>query len=127
MKQEFGASLPRRELFDRALPHDARQALFGGRGIVRVWELEPALVPPFAAVLACELEPLGSVGPHVQPDLSELVICISGVGAVSVDGLVRAFSAGDVVNLAAGQVLTIESRSDDPLRYFILKASLPAP
>ena len=52
---------------------DRRQALFGGAGEVRVWNLlgrHPA--PPFAAVLACELDPGGSVGRHKQSTYNEI-------------------------------------------------------
>ena len=48
-------------------PGDRREALFGGKGAVTVWNLlgrTPA--PPFTAVLSCELDPGGSVGRHRQ-------------------------------------------------------------
>lgn len=44
---------------------DARAALFGGEGTVRVWDLG-GRVGALSAVLFCELEPGGRVGRHVQ-------------------------------------------------------------
>lgn len=111
--------------FDRDRPHDVRPGLFGGRGVVRVWNLAPALVPPFAAALACELDPQGSVGAHVQTDLAEIVICVCGAGAVVVNGARRGFAPGEVVNIEVGHALAIENLADEPLRYFIIKA-MPA-
>src|SRR4051812_7268189 len=50
------SAVPAPNLCDRALPHDVRRDLFGGRGTVRVWSLTSAPALPFTAVLACELE-----------------------------------------------------------------------
>jgi quercetin dioxygenase-like cupin family protein len=112
------------QLFNRALPHDCRQALFGGRGAVRVWALVPAPTPPFTAVLACELEAGGSVGAHVQQQYPELVIGISGRGQVAVGGVASEFFAGKVVELPQGQTLAIDNgASEEPLCYLIIKAS----
>ena len=114
-------------LWNRALPHDARRALFGGQGVVRVWSLlaDPAL--PFTAVLACELEAGGSVGAHVQQDFPEIVIGVSGSGSVSISDVARPFGAGSVVELPLGQTLALANGSlDDPLRYFIIKAKASA-
>lgn len=110
-------------LWDRNAPHDARIELFGGRGTVRVWPLVATPKSPFAAVLACELEPGASVGVHVQQQFPELVIAVSGHGSVSVDGAACAFVAGGVVELGLGQTLSICNGShDEPLRYLIIKA-----
>jgi quercetin dioxygenase-like cupin family protein len=111
-------------LFDRALPHDRREALFGGRGAVRVWALVAAPARPFTAVLACELEPSSSVGAHVQQQHPELVICISGRGSVAINGVSTEFRAGNVVELPHGQTLAIDNASSkEPLRYLIIKSS----
>lgn len=110
-------------LCDRNLPHDVRNALFGGKGAVRVWSLVPSPALPFTAVLACELEPEGSVGAHVQEQYPEIVIAISGTGSVKVNDVPRAFEAGAVVELARGHSLTIGNLSStQPLRYLIIKA-----
>ena len=119
------SSLP--ELFSRDLPHAVRQALFGGTGAVRVWALVAAPAAPFTAVLACELEPGASVGAHVQEHDPELVVAISGAGQVTVNGVVRGFRAGQVVELPQGQTLAIDnSAADAPLRYLIIKARASA-
>lgn len=111
-------------LWDRNLPHDARHALFGGQGAVRVWALVNAPASPFTAVLACELEPGGSVGPHVQEHFPELVLGIAGQGTVRVDGVAAPFGAGQVVELARGRSLAIANdSSSEPLRYLIIKAA----
>lgn len=113
-------------MFDRTQPHDARQDLFGGRGIVRVWALVPAPARPFTAILACELEAGASVGTHVQQDYPEIVVAVSGAGAVLANGQRSAFRAGNVVELPLGHTLSIENESSDvPLRYLIIKAQKP--
>ena len=110
-------------LCDRNLPHDVRQALFGGQGAVRVWSLVATPALPFTAVLACELEPSGSVGAHVQEQYPEIVIAISGRGIVKVNDVPAAFEAGRVVELARGHTLAISNTSStEPLRYLIIKA-----
>ena len=110
-------------LCDRNLPHDVRRELFGGKGAVRVWALTGAPALPFTAVLACELDAGGSVGPHVQEQYPELVIGISGSGSTSVNGASTQFDAGSVVELARGQTLAIVNESPDvPLCYLIIKA-----
>jgi quercetin dioxygenase-like cupin family protein len=111
-------------MWDRTAPHDTRQALFGGVGAVRVWNLVANPLPPFAAVLACELEAGSSVGAHVQAYFPELVIAISGDGEVHVDGASRAFTSGAVIELPLGAELAIRNRSvENPLRYLIVKAA----
>jgi quercetin dioxygenase-like cupin family protein len=111
------------DLFDRARPHDTRHALFSGRAAVRVWDLAPRPEAPFTAVLACELEPGGSVGTHVQEHSAEIVIGVSGRGIARVDGEVHALEPGCVVELALGKTLALENSSDDqPLGYLIIKA-----
>jgi quercetin dioxygenase-like cupin family protein len=110
-------------LWNRDVPHDARGELFGGKGIVRVWALLGAPRRPFAAVLACELEPGASVGTHRQQQYPELVIAVAGAGSVRVDGELRAFNAGSVIELSLGQTLSIANGSnEEPLRYLIVKA-----
>lgn len=110
-------------LCDRNLPHDLRQGLFGGRGAVRVWALTARPALPFTAILACELEPGASVGPHVQQHDPEIVIAISGSGTVAVNGVVTPFPSGQVVELAHGHTLAIDNTAgNEPLRYLIIKA-----
>ena len=97
--------------------------LFGGRGSVRVTSLLDGDADPFTAVLACELAPGGSVGPHRQEEFPELVIGLGGAGAATVDGSAHPLGAGDVVHLPLGSVLSIENRSNhEPLHYLIVKA-----
>ena len=118
---DLTASSP--SLCDRALPHDVRRELFGGKGTVRVWSLTPAPALPFTAVLACELEAGGSVGTHVQDQFPELVIGVSGTGSASVNGKAAALGAGKVVELRLGHTLSIVNDSNEtPLRYLIIKA-----
>ncbi|HEV8547977.1 MAG TPA: cupin domain-containing protein [Polyangiaceae bacterium] len=110
-------------MWNREHPHDVRQALFGGERSVRVWNLVPAPAAPFTAVLACELEPGGSVGVHLQEHFPELVIGVEGTGSVRVNGLAADFGAGRVVELPLGHTLAISNESDSvPLRYLIVKA-----
>jgi hypothetical protein len=113
-------------MFDRDLPHDARRDLFGGHGVVRVWALVEAPARPFTAILACELEAGASVGTHLQTEYPEIVVAISGTGGVSVNGHSAAFSAGNVIELAQGQTLSIANESSVAvLRYLIIKAQKP--
>lgn len=112
------------ELFNRALPHDFRQALFGGAGVVRVWSLVGAPLLPFTAILACELEAGASVGTHLQDQYPEIVIGISGTGRVVVNGAPSAFGAGSVVQLPRGYTLAIANESTDSvLSYLIIKSA----
>lgn len=111
------------DLFNRALPHDSRSALFGGKNAVRVWSLDSSPMPPFTALLACELEPDGSVGAHVQQEFPEVVIVIEGRGSATVSGRTVPLHSGVVVSLPQGQTLAIENASSsEPLRYLIVKA-----
>lgn len=105
-------------------PGDRREALFGGRGTVEVWDLLGRVAaPPFTAVLACELEPDGSVGSHVQEHFPEIVIGLEGEGVARVDDVERPLGRGDVVYLPLGSILAIENRdAATPLRYLIIKA-----
>jgi quercetin dioxygenase-like cupin family protein len=113
----------RSELFDRNLPHDRREALFGGTGAVRVWSLVDTPMLPFKAVLACELEAGGSVGSHVQDHYPEIVIGISGQGKAFVEGLAAQLVPGAVIELPRGYTLAIENEStDSALRYLIIKS-----
>jgi quercetin dioxygenase-like cupin family protein len=102
---------------------DVHTALFGGRGVVSVWNLTPQAPEPFTAILSCELSPDGSVGPHVQEHFPEIVVGVEGEGSASVDGVAHPLGAGHVVHLPLGSVLAIENRSAHaPLRYMIIKA-----
>jgi len=101
-----------------------REALFGGRNAVLVWDLLGSqAAPPFGAVLACELEPDGSVGRHEQQEHAEIVIGLEGDGEARVNDRAAPLRSGDVVYVAHGAVLAIENRSaSEPLRYLIVKA-----
>jgi quercetin dioxygenase-like cupin family protein len=104
-------------------PRFVRRDLFGGRGTVVVADLlGKQVLEPFRAVLGCELEPGGSVGPHVQQEHPEIVVGIAGEGTATVDGVVRRLASGDVIVLAHGSVLAIENPGEEPLRYLIVKA-----
>ena len=100
------------------------QDLFGGHGEVRVWDLlGKAALPPFEAVLACELEAGGSVGAHRQATADEIVVIVAGEGRATVDGVEQPLAPGSAVTLALGQLLTLENGSaDEPLSYLIVKA-----
>ncbi len=108
---------------------DRREALFGGRGEVLVWDLMGrARFPPFTAVLACELAPGGRVGTHRQERYPEIVIVTEGEGRVELDGSALTVSVGATVALPLGSTLAIENRSPEhPLRYLIIKAEAPGP
>ena len=102
-----------------------REALFGGRGRVWVWNLLDRHAGPFREVLACEMEPGGSVGPHVQVAYDEIVVFTEGTGVASVDGAPTDVGAGSVVWLPRGATLALENRStSNPLQYLIIKAAL---
>lgn len=107
------------------LPHSQREALFGGEGAVRIWNLLGAgQAPPFSAVLRCELAPGGSVGPHRQQRDPELILCLDGDGTITVDKQSAPFVAGRLVYLPLGGVLSLQNRSEErPLRYLIIKAT----
>lgn len=102
---------------------DRREGLFGGEGAVLVWDLlRGAGAEPFSAVLACELEPGGRVGRHVQQRDPEIVIGLEGEGTAEVDGEPWALVPGAVVHLPHGRGLAIRNRSREaPLRYLIVK------
>jgi quercetin dioxygenase-like cupin family protein len=104
-------------------PGIVREDLFGGVGSVRVMSPLVGDSGPFTAVLACELAPSGSVGPHVQEEFPELVLGCAGSGIATVDGVQYALDPGDAVYLPLGSVLALENRSSQlPLVYFIVKA-----
>ncbi len=101
---------------------DARPALFGGEGTVRVWDLG-GRVGALSAVLWCELEPGGRVGKHVQSHDDEVVIVIEGEAVIFVQGKAHACAKGSAVPLALGQTLEIDNASPTELvRYLIVKA-----
>ena len=101
-----------------------RHRLFGGDGAVRVWDLAGGTpMPPFTAILGCELDPGGSVGRHRQDQYPEVVIGLAGDGEAQVDGRTATLGPGDVVHLPLGAVLSLRNRSaTDVLRYLIVKA-----
>jgi quercetin dioxygenase-like cupin family protein len=101
-----------------------RRELFGGQGAVKVWDLlQQTRIEPFAAALACELDPGGSVGAHVQQQFPEIVVCVEGRGSASVDGVPHALEPGALVALPHGKTLAIRNDSSEaPLRYLIIKA-----
>jgi uncharacterized cupin superfamily protein len=101
---------------------NARPALFGGEGTVRVWDLG-GRTAPLTAVLWCELEPGGRVGKHRQDTDDEVVIVVEGEGVIYVDGTAHAAIRGSAVALPLGKTLEIDNASGDaPLRYLIVKA-----
>ncbi|HTA89110.1 MAG TPA: cupin domain-containing protein [Polyangiaceae bacterium] len=109
--------------WNRARPHDRRERLFGGSGVVLVWSLCDQPRPPFGAILACELEGAGSVGAHVQQEYPEVVIVLEGEGVARVGGAAMIMQPGVVLELPLGQTLALENASPDrPLRYLIIKA-----
>jgi quercetin dioxygenase-like cupin family protein len=104
-------------------PGIVREDLFGGVGRVRVQTPLAGESGPFTAVLACELAPAASVGPHVQEEFPELVLGCAGSGLATVDGVPHLLDPGDAVYLPLGSVLALDNRSDElPLTYFIVKA-----
>jgi mannose-6-phosphate isomerase-like protein (cupin superfamily) len=111
-------------VWNRDRLHDRREGLFGGSGVVLVWNLcDEGPTPPFGAVLACELEGGGSVGDHLQQELAEVVIVIEGEGVARAGGSPVALRPGVVVEVPLGRTLAIENASSDlPLRYLIVKA-----
>jgi len=104
---------------------DRRRKLFGGVGEVRVWSLlsGPA-IPPFDCVLGCELDPGGTVGPHVQDRCDEIIIITEGRGRARVGNGAVDLEPGVVVQLPLGELLALANGSDDaPLRYLIIKVA----
>lgn len=113
-------------MWNRNELHDTRTALFGGLHCVRVWNLPFDACAPFTATLACELEPAGTVGTHVQQDDAELVHILEGEGVAVVNGVPRSVLPGSVVALPFGSTLALENATTDrPLRYLITKARAP--
>jgi glyoxylate utilization-related uncharacterized protein len=111
-------------MWNRDRPHDRREALFGGRASVRVWNLAASPMLPFTALLACELEPGGRVGEHLQEHYPETVIVIEGLGEARLSGERVALAAGSVLFLPLGETLAIDNGSTSaPLRYLIIKAT----
>ncbi len=102
-----------------------REALFGGRGEVLVWDLlGAASLPPFTAVLACELAPGGRVGVHRQEQFPEIVVVTDGEGTAELDGAPSAIGVGSLIALPLGSTLALTNGSNDhPLRYLIVKAA----
>ena len=93
-------------------------------GEVRVWNLMDGSLPPFECVLGCELDPGGTVGPHVQDRCTEIVIVTDGRGHARVGDQSIALSPGTVVKLPLGETLALRNGSDtDALRYLIVKTA----
>jgi quercetin dioxygenase-like cupin family protein len=100
--------------------------LFDGTGEVRVWDLlQQSQLAPFAAVLYCELEAFGRVGPHRQQEHPELVLCLEGNGKATVGAAVHEMAPGSVAALPFGEILAIENQGAEALRYLIIKAVSP--
>lgn len=110
-------------MWNRNEVHDVRERLFGGQHAVRVWVLATAPAPPFTVALACELEPAGRVGVHVQQDDAEVLIVIEGDGVAIVNGTPREITPGSITALPLGSTLALDNGSPtEPLRYLIVKA-----
>lgn len=110
-------------MFPEGIEPEIVRDLFGGRGTVKVFNLDPSPMPPFTAALWCELEQGGEVGRHVQEEFPEIVIGLEGHGEASVDGAALPLRPGNVVQLPLGAVLSLRNLSAQaPLRYLILKA-----
>jgi len=101
-----------------------RADLFGGTGTVTMWNILKQTQDPFSAALWCELEAGGVVGAHVQQRDPELVICLSGQGAATVNGNIHKLSTGELVSLPLGAVLSIRNEGEEPLKYLIIKAKV---
>ena len=117
-----GRELP--NMWNRSLPHDRRERLFGGSGSVLVWSLcASGPRPPFGAILACELEGAGSVGAHLQQEFAEVLIVVEGEGVARVGVSPIAMQPGVVLEIPLGQTLALENLAPErPLRYLIIKA-----
>ncbi len=104
-----------------------REALFGGTGEVLVWDLlGGARLPPFTAVLACELAAGGRVGVHRQEQYPEIVVVTGGEGSAELDGAHTPIAMGTVIALPLGSTLALTNASTtEPLRYLIIKAEEP--
>jgi quercetin dioxygenase-like cupin family protein len=102
-----------------------REALFGGEGEVLVWDLMGgADLPPFTAVLACELAPGGRVGTHRQEQYPEIVVVTEGHGQAELDGATVPIAVGSLIALPLGSTLALANGSaEEPLRYLIVKAA----
>lgn len=104
-------------------PASTQRDLFGGQGEVKIWDLlGREVLAPFSAALACELEPGGSVGAHVQQRDPELVICLDGEGTAQINGAPVQLRPGALARLPHGSTLAIRNAGEGPLRYLIVKA-----
>lgn len=104
---------------------DRRENLFGGQGVVHVWNLLAQAAPPFSAALFCQLSPGGSVGKHAQQRDPELVMCMDGEGTARVDGVAHKLAPLSVVHVPFGASLELQNGSaTEPLLYVIIKAQV---
>ena len=101
-----------------------RVDLFGGTGTVTIWNILKQNQDPFSAALWCELEVGGFVGPHLQQRDPEMVICLSGNGKATVNGVSHQLSTGELVVLPLGATLSIRNEGEEPLTYLIIKAKV---
>ena len=110
-------------------PPSVRNDLFSGKGEVLVWNLlQDKVAPPFEAVLSCQLEAGGHVGPHVQEEFDEIVVGLTGYGEARVDKKPMPFGPGAVVYLPLGSTLELFNEAPDKaLHYLIIKADRPRP
>jgi quercetin dioxygenase-like cupin family protein len=109
-------------------PRDGRsfqqRDLFGGQGEVIVRDLlEGKTAGPFTAVLACELEPQGTVGAHLQADDSELLIVLKGSGKAHIGTTEHALTEATTLFLPLGETLALTNESErEALHYLLIKA-----
>jgi quercetin dioxygenase-like cupin family protein len=98
--------------------------LFGGHGEVIVRDLLAGQdAGPFTAVLACELEPQGSVGAHLQANDSELLLVLKGSGKAHIGSTEHALTEATTLFLPLGETLALTNESEtEALRYLLIKA-----
>lgn len=112
-------------MFDTNAGRWVKTDLFGGTGAVTISDLlGQRAAKPFEAVLACELAPGGSVGKHHQESADEIVLCLEGHGAATVDAARTELVSGALAYVRLGATLSLQNLSESaPLRYLIVKTS----
>ena len=81
-------------------PADKRSNLFGGKGDVLIWNLMGARqLPPFSALMLCELSPKGTVGTHVQQTSHEMLLVVAGEGIATVGSTQHPLAPHTVIHL----------------------------